>query len=184
MLRRMTVEQIIGLFVALTLMSVGVAGSFLPGLPGPPLVLVVAVLHRLYFGEAGASYLVIALLVALTMLSLLLDYLATLIGARKLGATWKGVLGAMIGVGIGVFFSLPGIVLGPFLGALAFELMGGRTLRESGKAGFGAVLGLLGGAIGKLTCCLAMSAAFALSVIWNSIDHNTAAMFALLVRPE
>lgn len=175
----MTVEQIIGLALALAVMLIGIAGSILPGLPGPPLVLIAAVLHRLYFGEAGAGYFVLILLTALTVLSLGLDYLATMYGARKLGATWRGVLGATLGVMIGVFFSLPGIILGPFLGALAFELIGGRDLKASGKAGFGAVLGLLGGAIGKVTCCLAMSAAFAVSVIWNSLNLNTAAAFAM-----
>ncbi len=168
----MTVEQVIGLSLSLCVMLIGVAGSFLPGLPGPPLVLIVAVLHRLYFGATGASYLVIGLLLALTLVSLLLDYLATMIGARKLGATWKGILGATLGVMIGVLFGFPGIILGPFLGALTLEMIGGRSLGDSGKAGLGAVLGLLGGALGKVACCLAMTGVFAVSVIWNSIEHN------------
>jgi uncharacterized protein YqgC (DUF456 family) len=63
---------------------------------------------------------------------------------------------------------LPGIILGPFLGALAFELAGGRHLKEAALAGVGAMLGLLGGALGKLLCCLVMIAIFAVNVIWRS----------------
>ena len=103
----MTTEQIIGLVLALVIMSVGVAGSILPGLPSTPLVLIAAIGHKLYFGETGVGWLVMTLLVGLTLLSILMDYLATLAGARKLGATWRGTTGAVVGCLLGLCFSLP-----------------------------------------------------------------------------
>jgi uncharacterized protein YqgC (DUF456 family) len=163
-----TAEQIIGLSLALVLMLVGLVGSILPGLPSTPLVLLAAIGHRLYFGEHGASLWVLGILLGLTLLSIGVDYLASMYGAKKLGATGRGVFGAVVGGIIGLFFSLPGIILGPFLGALAFELAGGRHLKEASLAGVGAMLGLLGGALGKLICCLVMIAIFAANVIWRS----------------
>jgi uncharacterized protein len=164
----MTLEQIIGLSIALFVMFIGLAGSILPGLPSTPIVLIAAIGHRLYFGSASVGNFVLVLLVLLTLFSLLVDYLASMVGAKKLGATWRGALGAVIGALIGLFFSLPGIVLGPFLGALLFEMAAGRAFNEAARAGMGAVLGLLAGAIGKLACCVAMMALFTFSVISRS----------------
>ncbi|MEO8428592.1 MAG: DUF456 domain-containing protein [Verrucomicrobiota bacterium] len=164
----MTAEQIIGLSLALIVMCVGLVGSILPGIPGTPLVLLAAIGHRLYFGEHGASLWIFGILLGLTLLSIAIDYLASMYGAKKLGATGRGIFGAVVGGIIGLFFSLPGIILGPFLGALAFELAGGRQLKDASLAGVGAVLGLLGGALGKLLCCLMMITAFAVNVIWRS----------------
>jgi uncharacterized protein len=164
----MTAEQIIGLSLALLVMLCGLVGSVIPGLPGTPLVLVAAIAHRLYFGAASANNWVLAGLVLLTLLSFLFDYLASLFGAKKLGATWKGILGAIIGGLIGLFFGIPGIVLGPFLGALVLEMAGGRKLKPAARAGVGALLGLLAGAVGKLAVCIAMIGLFTVNVIWRS----------------
>ncbi len=164
----MTTEQIIGLVLALLAMSLGLLGSLLPGLPGTPLVLLVAIAHRLYFGDTSVSNLVLTLLVLITLFSLAVDYLASVLGAKKLGATWKGLLGAVVGALIGLFFALPGIILGTFLGALLFELAGGREFNAAVRAGAGAMLGLLVGAIGKLACCVAMIGLFAFNVLARS----------------
>ena len=164
----MTAEEIIGLSLALIVMLVGLGGSILPGLPSTPLVLLAAIGHRLYFGEHGASLWVLGILLGLTLLSITIDYLASMYGAKKLGASRRGIFGAVVGGIVGLFFSLPGIILGPFLGALAFEIAGGRHLKEAALAGVGAMLGLLGGALGKLVCCLMMIAIFGVNVVWRS----------------
>jgi uncharacterized protein YqgC (DUF456 family) len=165
-----TAEQIIGLSLALIVMLCGLVGSVIPGVPGTPLVLVAAIAHRLYFGAASANNWVLAGLVALTLLSLLFDYLASMFGAKKLGATWKGILGAIIGGLVGLFFGFPGIILGPFLGALLLEMAGGRKLKPAAQAGLGALLGLLAGAVGKLAICVAMIGLFTVNVIWRSLS--------------
>ena len=88
-----------------------------------------------------------------------------MVGAKKLGATWRGIVGAVVGGLVGMFFSLPGIIIGPFLGALVFELIGGYKLKSAAKAGGGAVLGLLAGAVGKFAICVLMMGLFAGNVI-------------------
>jgi uncharacterized protein YqgC (DUF456 family) len=165
----MTIEQIVGLILALLIMCVGVAGSILPGLPSTPVVLIAAIGHKLYFGPAGPDWWVLAVLGVFTVVSLVIDYVASVYGAKKLGATWRGAVGAIVGGLIGLFFSLPGILLGPFVGAFLFEMAGGREWREATKAGVGATLGLLAGTLGKLASCVAMMVLFTVNVILRSL---------------
>ncbi len=178
----MTVDQVIGLSLALFVMCIGLAGSILPGIPSTPLVLLVAIGHRLWFGQAGASNLVLIFLGLLMVASLVMDYLASMYGAKRLGATWRGVLGAVVGGLIGIFFALPGILIGPFLGALAFEVMGGREWKQAARAGLGAVIGLFVGALGKLACCAAMIGLFAFSVVMQSLRLSSAETVASLTK--
>lgn len=160
----MTTEQIIGFIIALLIMLVGLAGNVLPGLPGTPLVLVAAVLHRLYFGQASVGNIMLLVLVLLTAVAIALDYLAGAIGAKKFGATWRGAVGAVAGGLIGLFFSIPGIILGPFIGATLFEMAGGQQFKPAAKAGAGAMAGLLVGAVGKLSLSAVMIGLFVISV--------------------
>jgi uncharacterized protein YqgC (DUF456 family) len=164
------VEQIIGFVLTLLVMLVGTIGTVLPVLPGTPVLVVAALGHKLWFGDQGAAWWIIAVLVAIMLFSIVLDYLATVVGAQKLGATWLGMTGAILGGLIGLFFSLPGILLGPFVGALLLEALGGRGWKESSKAGLGATIGLLAGAVGKVACCIAMMGMFALNVVYRSLN--------------
>jgi uncharacterized protein YqgC (DUF456 family) len=166
----MTTEEIIGLSLTLLVMLAGLIGSLLPVLPGTPLVLVAAVGHRLYFGQTSVSNLVLLILVALTLISVLLDFLAGMLGAKKFGATWRGMTGAVIGGIIGLFFSLPGIILGPFLGAMLFEMLGDKEFKKAAHAGLGATVGLLLGIVGKFSICVVMMILFATNVILRSVN--------------
>ena len=164
-LQPMSATEITGFVLTLLAMLVGLAGAVLPGLPGTPLVFVAALAHRLYFGDKGAAGWVLIALGLMAGVSLLLDFLATTYGARKLGATWRGMVGAGVGAMLGLFFAPVGLLLGPLIGAAAAEMLGGREWREAGKAGIGATLGVLAGTLGKLACCLAMIGLFALHVL-------------------
>jgi len=165
-----TWEQIIGLSLALVIMLVGFAGNVIPALPGTPLVLAGAVAHRLYFGPTSASNTVMVFLVVLAVLALTLDFFATMLGAKKFGATWRGAIGAGLGGLVGLFFSLPGIILGPFIGATLFELLGRKELKPAAKAGLGAVVGLLLGVFGKCSISVIMIVLFATNVIYRSVN--------------
>lgn len=165
----MTTEQIIGLSLALLVMVAGLIGSVLPGLPGTPLILVAAIGHRLYFGaEHSVNNLVLVILIALTIASLVFDFLASVLGAKKFGSTWRGAVGAVIGGIVGLFFALPGIILGPFLGAMLFEMLGDREFKAAARAGLGATLGLILGVVGKFAIGVIMMVLFATNVILRS----------------
>jgi len=149
-------------------MLVGLAGSVVPGLPGTPLILVAAIGHRLYFGVHSANTLMLVILAVLMVVSVALDFLAGVLGAKKFGSTWRGALGAVIGGIAGLFFSLPGIIIGPFLGAMLFELMGGQDYDKAAKAGLGAMVGLFLGVVGKFAIGVMMIILFAVNVVVRS----------------
>lgn len=164
----MTTVEILWFALALVFMAVGLAGAVLPALPGTPLIFAVAVGHRLVVGPSGAQTWVLVVLGAFALVALVADYAASLLGARTLGATRLGMIGAVVGGLAGLFFVPIGVLVGPFLGAFAFEYFGGREWRESAKAGAGATLGLLLGAVGKLGCGVGMILLFTVNVLWRA----------------
>lgn len=164
----MTTEQIIGLGLALLIMVIGAIGSILPVLPGTPLILAAAIGHRIYFGEHSVGMIVLICLVVLTLITLALDYVASAYGAKRLGATWRGAVGAAIGGIVGLFFGLPGILVGPFLGATALEMAGGYEWKKASRAGLGATLGLFVSAVGKGALSVVMMGLFTVNVILRS----------------
>ena len=163
-------ELWIGYLIVLLIMFIGVIGNFIPGVPGTSLLLVAGLGHQLYFGEhGGIDWFWIGALAVLTAAAFGLDYLATLIGAKKLGATWKGMLGALRGLFVGLFIPPQpiGLIIGPFIGAMGFEWAFGREAQDSAKAGAGAVIGMLLGAVGSMMCAVAMFGIFAFKA-WPS----------------
>jgi len=164
-----TTAEIIGLSLALLVMLAGLIGNLIPGVPGTPLILIAAVIHRLCFGPASVSNTVLLILVVLTLLALIFDFVASWYGANKFGATWRGALGAVLGGIVGIFFNLPGIILGPFIGATLLELYGGREWKPAAKAGLGATLGFFAGIVGKSCISVVMILLFTLNVILRSV---------------
>lgn len=164
----MSLLEIIGLVTALLVMLGGLIGSIIPIIPGTTLVFGAALIHKLCFQEEGVRMWVLFVLGGITAFSFFVDNLASMIGARKFGASWRGVTGAMVGAIVGLFFSLPGILLGPFIGAVTFELAGQRTLRECGHAGLGAFIGLLAGTLGKMACCIVMMGLFTFDLLYRA----------------
>jgi uncharacterized protein YqgC (DUF456 family) len=149
--------------LAVGLVLVGLAGTVLPGLPGAILVLGGLVLAAWIDGFARVGLPTLAALAALTGASYLLDLVATAVGVRRFGTSWWGVLGAVLGMLGGLFFGLPGLVVGPFLGAFVAELAARRDVRQAGRAGLGAWLGLVLGTAGRLGLVLAMLGIFAVA---------------------
>ena len=171
----MNPTEVLGFILALLAMLSGVMGALLPGLPGTPVIFLAALGHRLWFGERGASWAVVAALGLLAAVSMVLDFLATTYGARRLGATWRGMLGAILGAMIGLFILPPfGLVLLPLVGAALAEMLGGREWREAGKAGIGAALGVVAGTLGKVGCSLAMVALWLFNVLWRLFGSTPA----------
>mgnify|MGYP005813114659 CR=1 FL=1 len=136
----------------------GGAGVILPFLPGVPLA-AVGVLFAAWLGEfqvLGLREILIAALLA--GLSLVLDYLTTVLGARLYGASARGVWGALIGSVVGVFFFPPfGFLLGAGVGAIGAELITGRSWQDAVRAGLGTLIGSLGGVAVKLLLILALA---------------------------
>ena len=143
--------------VTLLLMAIGLVGTVLPVVPGSLIIFAAAVLHRAMLGPArSVGWPSLVLLALLVLASYAIDFLGGWLGARRCGATRWGMLGAFFGAIVGVFFGLPGLLLGPVIGALTGEVLGGKRLVDAGRAGWGALLGNLAGMLGKIAIALAM----------------------------
>jgi uncharacterized protein YqgC (DUF456 family) len=151
--------------VAVVLMAVGLIGTVLPAVPGTIIILAAAVIHQIMLGTGRSlGWWNIAALVLLTLLSYALEFASGYFGAKRFGATKWGAFGAMFGAIVGLFFPFPGLILGPIVGAIAGELLAGKRLVSAGRAGWGTLLGNLGGMIAKLVIALAMIAIFLVNV--------------------
>ena len=102
----------------------------------------------------------------LTLLSYALDFLGGYFGAKYFGATRWGTFGAITGAIVGLFFGIVGIFIGPVIGALAGEFIAGKRLIDAGRAGWGTLLGNLGGMFSKLVSGLVMILVFEAAVPW------------------
>jgi uncharacterized protein YqgC (DUF456 family) len=141
------------LFLALALALAGLAGSFLPVVPGPPLSFAALAVLWLSDTYPPDDSKLLAHLAAMLMITAL-DYFIPILGTRLLGGTPAGTRGAMAGMVVGLFFGIPGILFFPFLGALAGELMVGTPVAKAFVSAIGAFLGFLAGTLLKMAYAL------------------------------
>ncbi len=159
--------QVIVIIAVALLMLAGLVGSIIPALPSTPLILVGALIWGIFTDFREITVWVLGVLAGLTAASQLLDYVAGIYGAKRMNASRWGLTGAFVGTVAGLFVGgLVGVIAGPFVGALLFELLFARKqLKEAVRVGFGALLGFLGGALGKLLIGLVMCGIF----LWKAL---------------
>jgi uncharacterized protein YqgC (DUF456 family) len=150
------------LTVLLTL--IGLAGVVIPLLPGTTLILLAIVVHKLLI-PGDISWMIIGWIAGLWLLSVMIDFICVMLGTRAFGGGKWGMLGAGGGAVIGMFFSLPMLLLGTVLGAVVAEkLIAQKTNRSSLLAGVGAAVGFMVSTIGRLVCAVTMIVLFVLAV--------------------
>lgn len=138
------------------LLLAGFIGSVVPLLPGTTLMLV-AVLLQKWLLPVTLSWTVVAWIAAFWLVSILADFACTVLGTRVFGGTKWGMAGASGGALVGMFFSLPAILLGTVLGAAVAEKWGAkRKTGDSLKAGAGAAVGFLFGTVARFGCASVM----------------------------
>lgn len=145
---------------AAVLILAGVAGVILPALPGVALVFA-----GLFFGAWAddfqrVGWLTLTFLGLLTLASFLIDLVATALGAKRVGATKFAIIGAALGTLFGVFLGVPGLILGPFIGAVAGEMLSHGEWRKATTAGFATWMGLLFGTLAKVALIFGMLGVF------------------------
>lgn len=158
------------LIIGFILMLVGILGSFLPVLPGPPVSWVGLLL--LHLTDAVVDdwwFLGITGVVALLIFAL--DYVIPIIGTKKFGGTRAGMIGTTIGLIIGLLAPIPGgIFIGAFAGAFIGELSNKADNKTALKAAFGSFLGLLTGTFMKFT----VTAIFLIFFLKIAIENGAA----------
>ena len=139
----------LGWAVSVLLLAVGFVGVWLPVVPGLPLMALGAFVHKLLV-PGVLSWWTVAIFAAVAGLGFVVDFAATALSSQRAGATKAGIGGAVVGGLVGLFFGLPGLLLGPVVGAALGELvLSRRSPADAVKSGVGAGLGVLAGSLGK-----------------------------------
>lgn len=143
--------EVIAIVIGSILIILGLAGSILPVLPGPPLSFIGILLLALvnHFSPPLTSTLII-IMATVTIVVSAVDYVIPLLGAKRYGASKWGVWGSVLGMAIGIFWSPFGMLVGAFIGAVAAEWLVHKKKGEAFRAGWGVVIGTLLGTILKL----------------------------------
>ena len=143
------------------LVLIGLVGVVLPALPGTVLIFAGLLLAAWadHFTRVGGVTL--AIIGVIGAASYGVDFVAAALGTRRLGASPRAMAGAALGTIAGLFFGLPGIIFGPFVGAVAGELTVTRDVVRVGRAGVAAWIGFVIGMAIKVGLAFLMLAIFA-----------------------
>jgi uncharacterized protein YqgC (DUF456 family) len=150
-------------------MLIGIIGTVVPILPGLLLIWGAFLGYGIFdnWHSYGLTTMVICSVVV--ALSFALDFLSSSIGAKKFGAGRAGMVGSIVCALLGlIFFNIPGLILGTFLGAVIFEMLfNQKNIKESLTAGAGAFLGFLCGSLFKFMIGAILTGTFIWLVVRN-----------------
>lgn len=161
-------QQTVLYILAGLLMVVGLLGVVLPALPGLPLVFGGMLLAAWANGFEDIGVWTLVALGVMTLFSFVIDFFSTAVGAKRVGASRKAIVGAVLGTFAGIFFAPIGLFVGPFAGALTGELIHLRRLDRDGlgqatKVGLATWLGIVLGVALKIALAFAMLGLFVLA---------------------
>ena len=149
--------------LAAALIIGGLIGAVIPALPGLPMIfggiwLTAAVDD---YRHLGLWWLLI--IGGLGTAGVVIEFIASTLGAKRVGASRLALWGASLGTLAGMFLGIPGLLLGPFIGALLGELASGTSVLRSAHVGVGTWIGLLFGTLMKLVISFMMVGLFGLA---------------------
>ncbi len=146
-------------------LAVGLAGVVLPAIPGSALLVAGAFLVAWAEGFTRVSGWTVGACAALGAAIFVVDLLAGALGARAFGASRWSVIGAGVGLLVGLFLGLPGILLGPVVGAVAFELARDPNFGRALRAGAGAFVGFVLGSAVKVALAFVLLGVLAVALV-------------------
>ena len=156
------------LILGFILMLVGIIGSILPALPGPPISWVGILM--LYLCEGiSINYWILAVTLLIAVIIGILDYIIPAKGTKYFGGSKYGIWGTNIGLVVGIFAPIPfGFLIGPFVGALVGELIYKKKKKgRAFKAASGSCIGFLAGTFMKVLVSLLFLGLF-LVLVWQN----------------
>lgn len=143
------------IIISSLLIILGMAGSFMPIIPGPLTSWFgLFIFNLIPTAEIESTILVITFIIAIIIF--ILDNLIPIYGSKYFGATKYGIIGASTGLVVGILSPIPfGILMGPILGALIGELIFNNDLKKSIKSSIGVLIGFLASSLIKFVTCIA-----------------------------
>ncbi len=148
------------------LILVGLAGTVLPALPGTALVLAGIALGAWIDDFTRVGGLTLTVVAVLAALAWVLDYVAGLMGAKKVGASREALIGAALGTVVGLFMGLVGVLFMPLVGAAVGEYLARRDHGQALKVGTATWIGMMLGMIAKVVLAFVMVGVFAAALVF------------------
>ena len=150
---------------AIALILVGIAGTVLPGVPGVMAVFGGMLLAAWIDDFSRIGWVTLVILGVLTAMAFAADIIGSLLGAKRVGASRLALLGAAVGALAAFPFGFFGLLFGPFLGAVAGELITQQRLDAAARVGLGTWIGLAVGSLAKIALLFAMLGVFLTSYL-------------------
>ena len=147
------------------LIATGLAGAVLPLLPGTGLVLAGIVLGAWIDDFQRVGPWAIGIVVVLAIASWVLDYLAALLGARRVGASKLALVGAAVGMVLGILSGFLGVLFFPLAGAAIGEWVAHRDEQRAMRVGIATWVGLLLGLLAKVVIAFMMVGVFVVALL-------------------
>ena len=152
--------------VAIIIILIGVLGTLIPGVPGTPAIFFMVLVYAWLTEFAVLTGRQVILLLVLMLIAQAVEYLASFLSAKYYGASKLGLLGAILGTIGGVLFLGPlGFFVGPFIGAVVFELFTDKGIKAAIKVGVVTVLGSLGGSFFSFLVAIVMASIFIFNLL-------------------
>jgi len=148
------------LVIAILLVVIGLVGVVVPAVPGTILIFSGLLLAAWSDGFVRVGVPTMVLLGVLTVVTYFVDIAMMALGMKRFGTTKRAMAGAALGALAGLFFGLPGLIIGPFAGAMLGELTANANWRVAGRAGVAAWIGFLLGTLAKAGLAFAMVGIF------------------------
>jgi uncharacterized protein YqgC (DUF456 family) len=152
--------------LGIVLVGIGLVGVVLPALPGTVLIFAGLTLAAWAEGFSRVGAWTLALIGIIGAVSYGVDFVAAAVGAKRMGASPRAVVGAGVGTLLGLFLGLPGLIFGPLIGAVLGELSAHRDFKRAGKAGMAAWIGFAIGTAVKIALAMSMIAIFLAALFW------------------
>jgi uncharacterized protein YqgC (DUF456 family) len=128
---------------------VGFVGLFISVLPETLAVLAGFVLYHFLIDPHVLGWSFWTGVILLTAFSMLIDYIAGGIAARKYGAskwaTWAAIIGTIVFPILLGPLGLIGLIIGPFVAVVLVELLQRKPFGQAVRAGFGTWVGMISG---------------------------------------
>jgi len=151
--------------VAIVLIAIGIVGTIVPAVPGVTLIFAGMALGAWIDGFARIPVWVVVILGAFAAIAWTVDFAAAALGAKRVGASGRAIVGAALGTIAGIFTGLWGLVFMPLVGAAIGEYSVQRDLRRAGKVGVATWIGLLLGTAVKIAIVFTMVGIFVTALL-------------------
>jgi uncharacterized protein len=152
--------------LAVVMVIIGLIGVVMPALPGHMLILGGLIVGAWANGFTRVGVWTLVVLGVIALASYGVDFVAVALGAKRLGASPRAMTGAALGTLAGLFFGLPGVIVGPFVGAVIGELTVKRDFAKAGKAGVAAWIGFAIGTAVKVALAFLMIGIFLVALVF------------------